>query len=145
MIEALALWFRRVKPRPTYEDLQTQLGCHFEEMAELVDELQVTDMNHKLLLGETADLLDRIGLLLKEKHMLVRVQNRENFLKELCDTIVTAVGVAHCSDMAITSAMEEVSRSNWSKFDENGNPLYDKNGKVKKGHRYSPPDLKGMY
>lgn len=145
MIESIALWFRRVKPRPTYEDLQTQLGCHFEEMAELVDELQVTDMNHKLLLGETADLLDRIGMLLKEKQMLVRVQNRENFLKELCDTIVTAVGVAHCSDMAITSAMEEVSRSNWSKFDENGNPLYDKNGKVKKGHRYSAPDLEGMY
>lgn len=145
MIESIALWFRRVKPKPTYEDLQTQLGCHFEEMAELVDEMQVTDMNHKLLLGETADLLERISVLLKEKHMLVRLQDRQNFLKELCDTIVTAVGVAHCSDMAITSAMEEVSRSNWSKFDENGNPVYDKNGKVKKGSRYSPPDLEGMY
>lgn len=145
MIESIALWFKRIKPKPTYEDLQTQLGCHFEEMAELVDEMQVTDMNHKLLLGETADLLERISVLLKEKQMLVRIQDRQNFLKEMCDTVVTAVGVAHCSEMAITSALEEVSRSNWSKFDENGNPVYDKNGKVKKGSRYSPPDLKGMY
>ena len=145
MIESIALWFKRVKPTPSYEDFLTQAGCHCEEMAEWLDELDVTDMNHKLLLGQTADLLEKVGELLKEKEMQVRVRDRENFLKETCDLVVTSVGVGHCADMAISSAVEEVSRSNWSKFDENGNPVYDKNGKVKKGRRSSPPDLEGMY
>ena len=70
--------------------------------------------------------------------------NRENFLKELCDGVVTAAGVAHCADMAFVSAVEEVNASNWSKFNYKGFPEFDKNGKVKKGETYRPADMEGM-
>lgn len=40
----------------------------------------------------------------------------------------------------IVGALQEVNRSNWSKF-ENGEPIFDENGKIKKGPNYRPPDL----
>lgn len=145
MIDAIALWHRRANPTVSYEVFQTQLGCWFEEVAEVLDETDVTDMNHKVLLSNAADLMERISVLLKEGDMQLRLRNRENFLKEMCDVVVTVVGTCYAGDMAIVSALEEVNRSNWSKFDENGEPLRDKRtGKILKGERYSKADLKGM-
>ena len=145
MIDSIALWHRRANPTVSYETFCTQLGCYFEEQAEVLDELDITDMNHKLLLSQAADLLERIGMLLKEGEMCVRISDRENFLKEMCDVVVTAVGSCYNADMAIVSAIEEVNRSNWSKFDENGEPVRDKRtGKILKGERYSKADLNGM-
>ena len=37
-------------------------------------------------------------------------------------------------------ALAEVVRSNFSKF-ENGKPVFDDNGKIKKGANYTPPQL----
>ena len=144
MIDSILLWHRRARPNPTYEDFQVQLGCHFEEVAEQLDELDVTDMNQKLMLGQTADMLEKIATLLKNKQMTVRINNRKNFLKELCDGIVTAVGVAYTRDMAVVSAVEEVNASNWSKFNYKGFPEFDKNGKIKKGETYKPANMEGM-
>jgi predicted HAD superfamily Cof-like phosphohydrolase len=145
MIDAIALWHRRANPNPSYEAFQTQLGCFFEEVAEVLDETDVTDINHKLLLSNAADLMERISVLLKDHDMQLRLRSREDFLKEMCDVVVTCVGSCYAGDMAIVSAIEEVNRSNWSKFDENGEPLRDKRtGKILKGERYSKANLKGM-
>ena len=59
----------------------------------------------------------------------------------LCDQIVTAVGVAHCAGMKIVDGLHEVNRSNWSKFDENGEPILDETRKIIKGPNYTKPDL----
>jgi predicted HAD superfamily Cof-like phosphohydrolase len=41
--------------------------------------------------------------------------------------------------------MDEVHRSNMSKLDDQGNPIYrESDGKVLKGPNYSPPDLKSI-
>ena len=144
MIDSIMLWHRRARPNPTYEDLQVQLGCHLEEVCEQLDELQITDMNHKLLVSQATDLLEKVSILLKQKELTFRLYNRENFLKELCDSVVTAAGVAHCADMAFVSAVEEVNASNWSKFNYKGFPEFDKNGKIKKGESYKPANMEGM-
>jgi predicted HAD superfamily Cof-like phosphohydrolase len=145
MIDAIALWQRRANPNISYEAFLTQLGCFFEEVAEVLDETDVTDINHKLLLSNAADLMERISVLLKDHEMQLRLRSREDFLKEMCDVVVTCVGSCYAGDMAIVSAIEEVNRSNWSKFDENGEPLRDKRtGKILKGERFSKADLKGM-
>ena len=144
MIDSLMLWHRRARPTPTYQDLQVQLGCHFEEICEQLDELQITNINHKLLVSQATDLLEKVSLLLKQKELEFRIDNRENFLKELCDSVVTAAGVAYCADMAFITGMEEVNSSNWSKFNYKGFPEFDKNGKIKKGENYRPADMEGM-
>ena len=42
------------------------------------------------------------------------------------------------------AAIDEVDRSNWSKFDEDGKPIFNENGKVMKGPNYTKPKLKPM-
>jgi len=42
----------------------------------------------------------------------------------------------------IEAGMAEVHRSNMSKLDENGKPIFREDGKVLKGPNYSPPDLR---
>ncbi|MNF16361.1 hypothetical protein D3C80_2193450 [compost metagenome] len=62
-------------------------------------------------------------------------------LDGLCDQIVTGTGVAHTLDYDIIGAMTEVNRSNFSKFDAAGQPIYNEQGKVMKGENYSPAEL----
>ena len=41
--------------------------------------------------------------------------------------------------------IEEIHRSNLSKLDENGDPIYREDGKVIKGPNYFPPNLKKFF
>lgn len=67
----------------------------------------------------------------------------ENLLKELCDLqyvldgTFLALGFAKYKD----AAMLEVHRSNMSKLDKDGKPIYRKDGKVLKSVEYSPADM----
>ena len=38
-------------------------------------------------------------------------------------------------------ALESVNQSNYSKFDDEGNPVYKEGGKIGKGDNYREPDL----
>lgn len=66
--------------------------------------------------------------------------NKVELLDSLADQIVTAVGVAHMMGFDILGALEEVNRSNFSKF-EDGKPVFDANGKITKGKDYVKPNL----
>jgi hypothetical protein len=65
--------------------------------------------------------------------------DRKETLDGLCDTNVTAVGLAHLLAMDYRGALKEVDRSNWSKF-EDGVPVM-KGLKIGKGKDYTPPNL----
>lgn len=54
----------------------------------------------------------------------------------LCGTI-NAHGMQH----KIAEVFEEIQRSNMSKLDENGKPIYREDGKVMKSDRYFKPDI----
>ena len=47
--------------------------------------------------------------------------------------------------MKTAEGIAAVNRSNYSKFDKNGYPIFNEQGKVMKGPDYSPPDLEGLY
>lgn len=55
----------------------------------------------------------------------------KNFVEEFC-----------IENDIIFNAMEEVHRSNMSKLDENGLPIYRKDGKIAKGPNFFKPNLK---
>jgi predicted HAD superfamily Cof-like phosphohydrolase len=57
----------------------------------------------------------------------------------LCGTIN-----AHGLQELIAPVFEEIQRSNMSKLDENGKPIYREDGKVMKSSRYFKPDIKGI-
>lgn len=126
-------WFELAVPNPTEKNQSVQLGCCFEEFAELL-----TSQDCKLAASLVSGLADEYkqGL----QYIDDSTEKRIETLDALCDIIVTVVGVAHMLDMDIIGAMSEVNRSNFSKF-VNGKPVFNEQGKIAKPDTYSPPNL----
>ena len=130
MIDIINLWFKRAVPEPTDKNRAVQYGVHIEE----INEMFVAENG-----AASYELTEWANEYKTGQHKLT-IENKEEFLDSLCDQIVTAVGVAYMNGFDIVGALQEVNRSNWSKF-VNGEPVFDENGKIKKGPDYSPPDL----
>ena len=140
-IASITLWHRRARPEPTDKDFQVQFGCHLEEIAEMLICLEGDDQVTKNKLATLAFQLAGAAEGFKMGVYSADIVNRKEFLDACCDQVVTAVGAAYCAQMNIEQGMAIVNTSNWSKFDENGQPMRDENGKIKKGPRYNPPHL----
>jgi predicted HAD superfamily Cof-like phosphohydrolase len=140
--EAIELWHKRARPEPTDKDFNVQLGCHFEEVEEMMRSV-VTDDEE--VWQEVRSQIYVLSKLLKLGELKVRVDNRNEFLDSIADQVVTGIGAAHCAGMKGAAACDRVNTSNWSKFDDNGQPLRDVNGKITKGPNYKPPVLDGLY
>lgn len=143
ILNTTLLWFWKAVPKPQPKNITTQMGVHFEEVREMLVELTPRDMLTHTLLIEANIALKKLADHLKANVDCVTVlqANRIKYIDALCDQIVTATGCAHMSNMDIISAMTEVNRSNFSKFDANGNPIFDENMKVKKSPDYTEANL----
>ena len=138
-LEKTKQWFEQAIPNPTVEQTCIQVGCHYEEVSEmmeaLVDDQDAIDVGYLAALYKSCD----------PSHVhhieFMSETDRIALLDALADQIVTATGVAHMFGMDLIGALEEVNRSNYSKF-EDGKPVFDKNGKITKGKHYTPPELK---
>jgi drug/metabolite transporter (DMT)-like permease len=73
------------------------------------------------------------------------LQARPGFVHFVLICAVTGIGSAYCAGMKAADACERVNTSNWSKFDVDGNPIFNENGKISKGPNYTPPDLTGLF
>lgn len=133
-------WFNAAIPSPTIDQACIQIGCHYEEFAEMLCAMGDADLYLKI---------DDIAKHYKEcshyyledlKLSVNRDEHKVELLDSLVDQIVTAIGVAHMLGMDIEGALAEVNDSNYSKF-EDGSAVFDANGKIKKGKNYSKPDL----
>lgn len=69
--------------------------------------------------------------------------NMANVCKELVDLLYVVYGTGVTLGLDLDAAFEEVHRSNMSKLDANGKPIYNEIGKVMKGENYKPPDIWG--
>jgi predicted HAD superfamily Cof-like phosphohydrolase len=146
-IESINLWHSRARPTPDAAQFNVQLGCHLEEIVEMLEALHFThhkfgtsaggDMTLLTLLSEMADEM-------KAGRLVATVVDRKEFLDAIADQVVTGVGAAYCAGMDAPEAVRRVDSSNWSKFVD-GQPVFDENGKIAKGPYYKPVDLAGTY
>jgi hypothetical protein len=143
--EAIELWHKRARPEPTDKDFNVQLGCHFEEIQEMACTLEGVDVIMIKLLDELDSVTSQISSRLKKGLSAVEIIDRKEFLDSIADQVVTGIGAAYCADMKGADACDRVNTSNWSKFDHNGQPIRDANGKITKGPNYQPPVLDGLY
>lgn len=60
----------------------------------------------------------------------------------LTDILYVTYGAGHAFGINLDQCFEEVQRSNMSKLDLNGKPIFNENGKVMKGPNYFQPNLK---
>lgn len=65
-------------------------------------------------------------------------------LKELADLVYVCYQYAANMRWDLDTALDRVHKSNMSKLDENGNPIYRADGKVMKGPFYTPPNLEDL-
>jgi predicted HAD superfamily Cof-like phosphohydrolase len=66
----------------------------------------------------------------------------ENLSKELADVLYVVYGFAVTFGIPIDDVFEEVHRSNLTKLDDNGKPLFREDGKILKSKNYEPADVK---
>ena len=142
MIEAIELWHKRARPNPSEDDFNVQMGCHFEEIEEMMSAMDCSesayweDIRHEIFV---------LSQELKEGKVKVRIADRKEFLDAVADQIVTGVGAGHCAYMGTSEAVKRVNTSNWSKYDKDGQPIFSEHGKIAKGPDYQPPNLDGLY
>ena len=132
-------WFSIAVPNPDNRTLSVQVGCHLEEVAEMLAVVTSAGDTDKAL-DEAFMSLDIASDGLKSGETRIECFDRAELLDSLCDQIVTAVGIAHMMGMDIEGALAEVNRANFSKF-ENGQPVFLEGGKIGKGKDYLAPDL----
>lgn len=142
-LELVEEWQRRADPAPTARSFDVALGCHVEEFEELLEQVEM-DAAHEQYKRELCSMLKFVATALKTGTGWAAVKDRKEFLDGLADGVVTAVGVGYRARMSVPKATMMVNLSNWSKF-VNDQPVYDENGKVKKGPGYKPPVLEGLY
>lgn len=137
-------WMEQAIPHPDTKNFHTQLGVHFEEISEFVASIKGRDRLTQAMLTQVLVSTHALALHLKASkpdEILVEIGDAIEFLDGLCDQLVTATGVGHMAYMDIVGGFAEVNRSNFSKFDDNGNPVLDNNRKIIKGPNYSKPNL----
>lgn len=59
----------------------------------------------------------------------------------LGDLLYVVIGAALEYGIPLNEVVDEIHRSNLSKLDENGKPIYREDGKVMKGPNFSPPNI----
>ena len=79
--------------------------------------------------------LDELSLAIKEKDII-------EVADALTDLLYVVYGAGHSFGIDLDKCFDEVQRSNMSKLDLDGKPIYNENGKVMKGPNYSKPNLK---
>lgn len=136
-------WFEIAIPEPTMKDKRVQIGCHFEEFGEMMESIGYQDTQELKAINHEADWFKGKSRFNDMQEGMILGCNRDALLDSLADQIVTAVGVAHMMGFDIIGALQEVNRSNFSKF-EGGKAVFDDNGKIRKGKDYTPPNLESF-
>jgi predicted HAD superfamily Cof-like phosphohydrolase len=85
--------------------------------------------------------LDLIAEEFSELKAAVGEGNLVEIADALTDILYVTYGAAHAFGIPIDECFEEVQRSNMSKLDIDGRPIFREDGKVIKGPNYSKPDL----
>mgnify|MGYP001387189631 CR=1 FL=1 len=79
---------------------------------------------------------------LSELKKAMKAKNLKEVADALTDILYVTYGAGHSYGINLDKCFKEVQKSNMSKLDGNGKPIYNKKGKVMKGPKYFKPNLK---
>jgi predicted HAD superfamily Cof-like phosphohydrolase len=92
-----------------------------------------------LIVEEFKEFLEADGQMFRHGH-----QPKAECLKELADLVYVCYQYAENQNWDLDEALHRVHESNMSKLDEDGQPIFRKDGKVLKGPNYAPPNLEDL-
>lgn len=109
------------------------LGYQEEPQASLSN--KVIELRHRLMQEENDEYLE--AALNNDLTQIADALGDKLYI--LCGTII-----AHGLQHKITEVFNEIHRSNMSKLDDNGKPIYREDGKIMKSTNYFLPDIKSI-
>jgi len=118
-------------PEENYDDILLGQDLIVEEVDEVYQELD--------------DLLDIMDTEVPTASEQEYLELRKRITKELSDLLYVVYGMGDRLGLPLDEAFEEVHRSNMSKLDKNGKPVYNEGGKLLKGDNYSPADMGKLF
>mgnify|MGYP003152527548 FL=1 len=92
-----------------------------------------------LIVEEFKELLQADGMLFR-----TGVEPKADCLKELADLVYVCYQYAANQRWDLDEALNRVHKSNMSKLDKDGKPIFRADGKVLKGPNYAPPNLEDL-
>lgn len=134
-IKSVEEWNKTFRHIPEDDDAREDLWRNDREFRELAVDLVLEETSELIQASEA-----RGGEPLPRK-------NDVEVLDAICDILVTTFGVAAKAGLTeiVEPAFKEVMRSNWSKADKDGNPIFYGNGKIAKSDLYERPDLEQFF
>jgi len=96
---------------------------------------RIIELRHRLMAEENDEYLEAA----KEGNLTLIADALGDKLYILCGTII-----AHGLQHKIVEVFDEIHRSNMSKLDAAGKPIYREDGKIMKSEQYFLPDIKGV-
>ena len=85
--------------------------------------------------------IDLIEEELAELREAIEKKDIKEVADALTDILYVTYGAGHAFGIDLDKCFDEVQRSNMSKLDNNGKPIFNENGKVLKGPNYFEPNL----
>ena len=92
-----------------------------------------------LIVEEFKEFLDADGMMFR-----AGPGPKADCLKELADLVYVCYQYAANQEWDLDEALDRVHKSNMSKLDDDGNPIFREDGKVLKGPNYAPPNLEDL-
>ena len=85
--------------------------------------------------------IELIGEELEEFKEAIKNNDLKEAVDALTDILYVTYGAGHAFGVNLDKCFDEVQKSNMSKLDDAGKPIYNDLGKVMKGPKYFKPDL----
>jgi predicted HAD superfamily Cof-like phosphohydrolase len=110
-------------------------GLEYFETPQAVVNTKIIELRHRLMQEENDEYLEAAM-----KNDLTQIADAlGDKLYILCGTII-----AHGLQHKIAEVFNEIHRSNMSKLDDEGKPIYREDGKIMKSSNYFLPDIKSV-
>ncbi len=110
-------------------------GLEFHEQPTTEVSDRIVQLRHRLMQEENDEYLEAC----EQKNLTLIADALGDKMYILFGTII-----AHGLQHKITEVFEEIHRSNMSKLDEQGKPIYREDGKILKSNKYFLPDIAGV-
>ncbi|MEP7171586.1 MAG: nucleoside triphosphate pyrophosphohydrolase family protein [Bacteroidota bacterium] len=108
-------------------------GLEYHEHPKVEIENKIIELRHRLMQEENDEYLEAA----MNRDLTLIADALGDKLYILCGTII-----AHGLHHKIVEVFNEIHRSNMSKLDDNGKPIYRQDGKIMKSNNYFLPDIK---
>ena len=117
------------------KEFHETFGLEFHEKPNAVVSDRIVDLRHRLMQEENDEYLEAC----KEGNLTLIADALGDKMYILFGTII-----AHGLQHKIEEVFDEIHRSNMSKLDDNGKPIYREDGKILKSQNYFLPDIKSI-